>query len=327
MKLAEVLSGYPNRLWTLSKQVGVTHAVARMPEEVNGVMPWDYMSLLYLKQRFAGHGLKLEVMEPGLDMQKVKQSLPGRDEEIEQVKQLIRNMGALGIPVLCYNFMAQFNWMRSSTSIPTRGGAMVTGYDHEDMRHAPLTEAGVISEDRLWSGLEYFLKRVVPVAEEAGVKLALHPDDPPLSPIRGISRIITSADALKQAIDLVPSDYSGITFCQGTLSTAGENIPEQIRRFGKLDKIFFVHFRDVRGTPEKFIETFHDDGQTDMFEAMKTYCEIGFDGPVRVDHVPTMEGERNDEPGYESLGRLFAVGYLKGLLEGARKTAGSGPVE
>src|SRR5690606_32898407 len=139
------------------------------------------------------------------------------------------------------------------------------------------------------------------------------PDDPPISPIRGVARIIRNAAAMQKAIDLVPSEYSGVTLCQGTLATAGENIPEVINHFGKQGKIFFVHFRDVKGTPEKFQETFHDDGITDMYASMKAYHEIGFDGPIRVDHVPTMEGESNENPGYEGMGRLFALGYMKGL--------------
>lgn len=128
---------------------------------------------------------------------------------------------------------------------------------------------------------------------------------------------MTSAAALQQAIDLVPSAYNGITLCQGTLATAGEHIPSVIRHFAKQDKMFFVHFRDVKGTPEKFEETFHDDGQTDMLEAMHTYYEVGFNGPARPDHVPTMEGEDNANPGYELLGRLYGIGYIRGLMEAA----------
>lgn len=321
MKIAEILPPYPNRLWHLAKQAGVTHAVARLPLQSNGLVSWNYMDLLHLKKRFDDFGLKLEVIEPGLDdsqMHKMKLGIEGRDQDIENCKTMIRNMGALGIPVFCYNFMAGFNWVRTSLSTPARGGAVVTSYDHSLMKDAPLTDAGIVSEERLWENLKYFLERIVPVAEEAKVKIALHPCDPPISPIRGVSRIITSAAALKKAVELVPSEYSGVTFCQGTLSTAGEDIPKEIRELGKQQKIFFIHFRDVRGTPEKFSETFHDDGQTNMFEAIKAYKEIGFDGPIRVDHVPTMEGENNQDPGYESMGRLFALGYLKGLLDGVQ---------
>mgnify|MGYP001474535098 FL=1 len=299
--------------------MGIHHAVGPLPREENGLKPWDYVNLLHMKKRFEDFGFELSVIESAPSTNKIKLGLPGRDEEIEIMKQLITNMGALGIPVLCYNFMAQFNWFRTSTTTRTRGGALVTSYDHSLMKNAPLTEAGIVTEERLWENLKYYLEQIVPVAEKAKVRLALHPDDPPVSPIRGVARILRSADDLQRAIDLVPSEYSGITLCQGTLSAAGEHIPSVIRRFAAQNKIFFVHFRDVRGTAEKFEETFHDDGQTDMLEAMMTYYDVGFDGPVRPDHVPTMEGEDNTHPGYELLGRLFGVGYIKGLMEAASR--------
>lgn len=322
MKIADILPQYPNRLWAFARQAGATHAVARVPTYPNGHSSWEYLELLHLKNRFADAGLKLEVIEPGLDsqMHKMKLGIDGRDQDIENCKTLIRNMGALDIPIFCYNFMAQFNWLRTSVSTITRGGATVTSYNHAHMQHAPLTEAGIVSEEKLWENLKYFLEEVIPVAEEAKVKLALHPDDPPVSPIQGISRIITSAAAMQKAIDLVPSKYSGVTFCQGSLAAAGDDIPEQIRAFGSAKKIFFVHFRDIRGTAKNFTETFHDDGQTNMLEAMKAYREVGYDGPVRIDHVPTMAGENNSEPGYGEIGRLFALGYLKGLMEVAEYT-------
>ena len=322
MQLAEFLPSKPNQLWRLVCQMGIGHAVGPLPWEVKGEKAWDLMPLILMKQRFADHGLKLSVIENLPPTNHIKLGTPGRDEEIESMKQLVTNMGAAGIPVLCYNFMAQFNWFRTSTTTRTRGGAFVSSYDNSLMKDASLTEAGDISEERLWENLKYFLERIVPVAEKARVKLALHPDDPPITPIRGVSRILRSADALQQAIDLVPSEFSGITLCQGTLATAGEDIPSVIRRFAKQDKLFFVHFRDVRGTPEKFEETFHDDGKTDMYEAMRTYVEVGYQGPARPDHVPTMDGEDNENPGYELLGRLFGVGYMKGLMEAAYKSGG-----
>ena len=189
------------------------------------------------------------------------------------------------------------------------------------MRNAPVTADGEVDDDRLWESLQRFMERIVPVAEEAGVKLALHPDDPPISPIRGMARVLRTPEAMRRAIDLAPSPANGITLCQGTFATMGADIPAEIRAFHERDALHFVHFRDVRGTPERFVETFHDEGQTDMFAAMRTYHELGFDGPLRPDHVPTMEGEENLAPGYDVLGRLFAIGYIKGLAEGAAKSA------
>jgi mannonate dehydratase len=324
IQLAEVLPPYPNTTWELAKQAGVTHAVSSVPPESADGKGWDFLPLLRMQQRFADDGLTLAVIETGFPWLHLgKLGLPGRDEEIERCQTLIRNLGAVGVPTICWNFMAVFNWTRTSTSIPTRGGALVTGYDHALMANAPCTDAGVVTEEQLWSSLEYVMKAIVPVAEEAGVMLALHPDDPPISPIRGVGRILTSPDAMMRAIDLVPSPQNAITFCQGTFSTMNADIPKEIRRFGERGALAFVHFRDVRGTSAKFAETFHDDGQTDMFEAMRTYRDVGFRGVVRPDHVPTMAGEPNDTPGYQVLGRLFALGYIKGLVEAAAREEGS----
>ncbi|WP_276353908.1 mannonate dehydratase [Cohnella caldifontis] len=318
MQLAEFFPSRPSRLWHLAKQMGIGHAVGPLPWEEKE--PWAFEPLLHMKRRFEDFGLRLTVIESMPPSNRIKLGTEGRDAEIAAFGRLIENMGAVGIPVLCYNFMAQFGWFRTSTATRTRGGALVSSYDHSLMIDAPLTEAGVVTEERLWDNLRYFLERIVPVAERAKVRLALHPDDPPISPIRGVARILRSADALERAIDLVPSEYSGITLCQGTLAAAGEDIPSVIRRFAARGKLFFVHFRDVRGTADRFEETFHDDGQTNMLEAMKTYYEVGYDGPARPDHVPTMEGEDNANPGYELLGRLFGVGYIKGLMEAAAET-------
>jgi mannonate dehydratase len=231
------------------------------------------------------------------------------------VKLLLRHMGAVGIPVWCYEFMAVHGWLRTSTMIPARGGALVTGYDHRLMQKGGLTDAGVVTEQRLWDNYAYFLERVLPVAEEAKVKLALHPDDPPLSPIRGVGRIMRSLVNFDRALALANSPYHGITLCQGNFRLMTDDLPAAIRHFGKQRKIFFAHFRDVRGTPRKFVETFHDDGPTDMLACLKAYHDVGFDGVIRPDHVPTLEGDSNDMAGYSTMGRLFAIGYIKGLNE------------
>jgi mannonate dehydratase len=137
-----------------------------------------------------------------------------------------------------------------------------------------------------------------------------------------MARILRTPEAMRRAIELVPIPYNGITMCQGTFATMGADIPAEIRAFADRGALHFVHFRDVRGIPDRFVETFHDEGQTDMFAPMRTYQEIGLDGLLRRDHVPTMEGEENLALDYGVLGRLFAISYIKGLAEGAAKTAG-----
>ncbi len=320
MLLAEFLPPRPTQLWTMANQLGVTCAVSSVPgyrRDDADAKP-TLTGLREQKQRFADHGIELLVLETAFPMlvdTKIARTGAKADQEIEEAQQLVRDMGESGVTVACWNWMAVFNWTRSVLDQETRGGARVTAYNHAVMSKEPDAVETPISEQQLWEGMHRFLEAIVPVAESAGVTLALHPDDPPISPIRGVSRIITSPDALQRVLDMAPSPANQLTFCQGTIATMGANVPAEIRRFGGQKKIGFVHFRDVRGTPDDFAETFHDDGQTDMAAAMDAYYDVGFDGPVRPDHVPTMAGEALREPGYDMMGRLYAIGYVRGLQQ------------
>lgn len=318
IEIAEFLSPTPSPLWKLAKQAGVDWAVGGLPfgAASNGTeAPWDYRPLLRMKQQYEAAGFTLSVIEARPPLNKAKRGLPGRDEEIDTVCTLIENMGRLGIPVWCYEWMTDFNWMRTNTATPSRGGSMVTSFDYAMTMDMPQTELGPISEDELWENLAYFLRRIVPVAEKANVKLAMHPDDPPLSPIRGVGRIMRSIENYDRLLDMIPSPVNGITLCQGNFTLMTGDLPGAIRHFGREKKIFFVHFRDVQGTPEKFEETWHDVGKTDMLACLKAYRDIDFDGVLRPDHVPTVEGDSNDHAGYSSFGRLYAIGYIRGLRE------------
>jgi mannonate dehydratase len=324
IELAEMLPPTPSPLWTLCRQMGVDYAVGGLPYEdpLNGSdAPWDYMPLLRMKQRYESAGFKLAVIEARPPYNNVKRGLPGRDEEIAGICTLIENMGRLEIPVWCYEWMTDFNWLRTSTSLLSRGGSIVTGYDHSFMLEAPPSPLGPLSEEELWTNLEYFLRQVVPVAEKWNVKLAMHPDDPPLSPIRGVGRIMRSVENYQRLIDLVPSPVNGITLCQGNFTLMTDDLPSVIRHFCGQKKVFFVHFRDVQGTVEKFEETWHDAGKTDLLACMRAYRDVGFEGVLRPDHVPTVEGDDNDRPGYSSFGRLYAIGYIRGLREAVYATS------
>jgi len=318
------------QLIALAKQMDALGAVAGINPQLAGltnINPWKYEAIIGVKEAWKKQGLKFNVVEgpPSLG-EKTKLGLAGKDEEIENFISFMKNLKKAGIDVICYNWMPVISWARTSMDRPGRGGALVTAFDYEDIKNKPLTKYGEVPPEAMWKNLEYFLKAVVPEAEKIEMKLALHPDDPQVSSIQGISRIMNTVENFDRMLNLVPSPYNGITMCQGNFSLMGADIPSLVRRWGKAGKIHFVHFRNVQDLSgvlpsTKFTETFHDEGQIDMYEAMKAYYDIGFKGPIRPDHVPTMAGEENTFPGYMTLGNLFAIGYIRGLAEGASKQA------
>lgn len=334
MKLAELLQASPSPLWHLVKQAGVDDVVMlldgaeqerrwlRANEDLPPIRtdsaPWQQANIAALQRTVSEHALTIAAIEDTAPMDLVRLGRPGREEQIEQVKEQIRAMGALGIPVLCYNWMAVTSWARTAVAVPLRGGALTTGFRQADAEALPpLAAPGEITAEQLWDALEYFLEAVVPVAEQAGVRMALHPDDPPLASLRGVPRIINSVAAYRRVLDLVPSPSNAITLCQGNFSLMPDaaDLPAVIRELGGRGAVAFVHFRDTQGDATDFIETFHDSGKTDLAECMRAYAEVGFDGPMRPDHVPTLYGESNDRPGYATLGRLYALGYIRALQQ------------
>lgn len=322
MHLAEILppSPEPTKLWKLAAQAGIQCVVGGLPGPADcrgGERPWEYLPLLRMKQRYESAGFELGVIEARPPLNNAKRGLPDGEAEIDTVCQLIENMGRLGIPVWCYEWMTDFNWMRTNIADLSRGGSLVSSFDYGLIDEAPPTDLGPVSEEQLWNSLETFLRKVLPVAEKAGVQIAMHPDDPPLSPIREVSRIMRSVDNFQRLLELAPSPANGITFCQGNFRLMTPDITGAIQKFGRQQKIFFVHFRDVDGTPEKFSETWHDSGPTDMYECVRAYKSIDFSGLMRPDHVPTVEGDSNENPGYSPYGRLYAIGYIRGLIEAA----------
>jgi mannonate dehydratase len=318
MQLATVLTPMTDHNLALAAQCGVTDVVTRYPGPALD-------DLVAVKRRIESFGLRLSVIEGYLPLENIK---IGRDDgsELAALQELVRNMGRAGVPTLCYNFMAGTDWVRTRLDAPERGGAKVTAFDlaevpivlgHDSAITREPPDGERISAERLWANLESLLKTLVPVAEASGVVLAMHPDDPPLAELLGKARIMNSVESFERLVELVPSPSNGICFCQGTFAEMGVDIPATIRRLGK--HIRYVHFRDVRGTAESFAETFHDNGPTDMVAAMRAYRAIGFDGPIRPDHVPQLAGEDDGEPGYTMQGRLFAYGYIRALIQATER--------
>ncbi|NLV74755.1 MAG: mannonate dehydratase [Chloroflexi bacterium] len=300
----------------LAVQMSATGIVYGPPREYYEDGVWDFRGWLMTRQRIEDADLKWLVCEGIPISDRIKQGLPGRDEDLDKFMRSLRAMGQAGIPTLCYNWMTVFNWLRTSLTTPVRGGAQATRYQHSEMQRGGLTEYGEVSQESLWEALAYFMRAVVPVAEEVNVQLAMHPDDPPLSPIRGIGRIMSSPEDFARLFTLATSPMNGLTFCQGCFSEMGADVLSLIRTYAAQKKLFFAHFRNVRGSAEDFCEIFHDEpGNANMAAAMRAYLEAGFEGPIRPDHMPTMEGDTSGHAGYTTMGRLYAVGYMRGLID------------
>ena len=296
--------------WDFAKQCGVEHGVIRLPE----TKEFDITDLSHWKsiyKRFSDFGIKPLIIEPMPNElhDHIKAGDNLRDECIEKAIKMLEFMNELDIRTICFNFMAHIGWLRTADSIKERGGALVTGFDINDF--TPTNKK--ITADELWKNYEYFIKAIIPYAEKYNIKLALHPDDPPLPKLGEVERIMISYENIEKAINIVKSPNLGVTMCQATYLMMGEDLYDVIPKLK--DNIFFVHFRNAHGNKYKFNETFHDNGEIDMADILRLYKKHNIDVPIRVDHVPLMAGESQDLAGYTALGRLFAIGYLKGIMD------------
>jgi mannonate dehydratase len=319
-----------------AKQLAVNHAVSGLLR-IDGKDPWDPEVIKATKAYWDKEGIKWAVVEGPPVLQspgtRIKLGLDGRDEDISNFIKFMKNLKQYGdVDIICYNWMPVISWARTNKERPGRGGALMLEFDYEVMKPAPLTEYGNISKEHLWGTLEYFIKAVMPEAEKIGMRMSLHPDDPQVDVIQGISRIINTVSSYDRVLAMYPNKCNGVTMCQANFRTMPDltDLPTLIKRWGK-DVINFVHFRnlkDLSGNKPSthFTETFHDEGDIDMYEAMKAYYEIGFDGPMRPDHVPVMstEIEAGMRGGYTTLGNLFAIGYMRGLAESIAKQGSRG---
>ena len=293
-------------------QIGVQDIQFNTPR-LPGESRWEYADLLDLRTRCDNAGLRLNAIEnvPIKFYVKAMLGQPGRDEQIENMQQTIRNIGQAGIPIFGYHFMPNGVW-RTSTTARARGDAQTTGYDHAQAENAPLSFDREYDAEEMWANYTYYIKAILPVAEEAGVKLALHPDDPPVPTLGGVARLMRNFEGFKRALEIGDSPNHGLDFCVGSWS---EMSPDEcltgLRYFGERGKILYVHFRDVLGTVPAFREAFIGEGNLDMFQVMKTLRELNFKGFLIDDHVPRMVGDS----GWVSLSRAFANGQMITMLE------------
>jgi mannonate dehydratase len=304
MRLALMLTPMSEHHLKLAAQIGVTDIVAPYPGN-------NLENLQRQADQVREYGMQITVIERHIPHDKLVHNKPGQAEQLAGFQQLIRNMARCGINTLCYNWMPDDDWQRTSFTRKERGNALVTEFDLTKVSDTPTPYS--TKAEQLWANLENFLTQITPLAEDHGITLALHPDDPPVPNLRGQDRIITNHDAFQRLLNLNVSTANKLCYCQGSFASGGEDIPAGIHQFK--DHIAFAHFRDLQGTVPKFHETFHDNGKTNMAECIRAYLEINFQGPIRPDHVPTLSGETNDNPGYEMLGRLHGIGYMKGLID------------
>ena len=344
--------GYDKLPLAYIKQIpGVTGVVPMLCDVPVGEV-WPHEKILAMKRCVEAAGLEMEVIESVNVHEDIKLGLPSRDRYIENYILTLRNLGSAGIKVVCYNFMPIFDWTRTdlahvledgSTTLSYEGkiidgvdprkfasaiernsnGLSLPGWEPERLAELGRLFAAYegVGEAELWKNLEYFLKAVVPEAEKAGIRMGIHPDDPPWS-IFGLPRIIKDEASLERLVALVDSPANGITLCSGSLGASPKNdIPALVRRFGAMGRIPFGHVRNVlRSSGSDFHETAHPSGKgsLDMFAIMKAYHDVGFDGYIRPDHGRMIWGETG-RPGYGLYDRALGAAYLNGLWEALEK--------
>jgi mannonate dehydratase len=316
-------------------QLGVTGVQMNTPK-LPGEHRWEEADLRQLVEKCRSYGLTLEAIEnvPIHFYDKAMLGLPGRDEQIEHYQATIRNIGRAGIPILGYHWMPNSVW-RTSVTAPGRGGARVTAFDmaaveqagaqalrtfvaktDERMAALAVAERGeeIISEEQMWANYEYFMRAVLTVAEEAGVKLALHPDDPPVPSLGGVARIFRNVEGFKRAEEIAGASPAwGLDLCLGCCSEmpgGATNVMAMIEHFGPRGRILYVHFRDVQGTVPSFKECFIGEGNYDPAQVMLALRRNGFRGFLLDDHVPHLD----DDTPWGHRGRAHAIGYIQGLL-------------
>jgi mannonate dehydratase len=301
------------------KQCGCDDVLLNTPK-LPGDGRWEYDDLMRLRERAESGGLRLMALEnvPIRFYDKIMLGQPGRDEQLANMQQTVRNMGRAGIPIFGYHFMPNGVW-RTARDAPVRGGAASTAFDMSAARESPLSHDREYSEAEMWANYDWYMERILPVCEEAGVRMALHPDDPPVESLGGVARLFRNFDNFQRALETHDSPMHGLDYCHGCWSEmrGGAGVLESIRYFGERGRIFYMHLRDVQGTADCFTEVFLGDGNSDPFAVMQTLREVGFQGFIIDDHVPRMVNDTK----WCHRGRAWSTGYLQALLTAVQRSA------
>jgi mannonate dehydratase len=303
-------------------QLGGKHVVFQGTDGVDADRKgyWTAADVRAVRKSCEAAGLVLESMMIPIDFyRQARLGKPGRDKEIDNVCRTIRAAGEEGVSLLEWRFWPDFYWDERVGYYYTkgRGGARLRAFDYGRVKDLPpFAEIGAVDEKEMWERFLYFARPIVAAAEKAGVRLTMHPNDPPVPLMRGVARIFHHPDGLRRFLREVPSKHSGVTFCQGTIAEMGVNVLDEIRSFGKAGKIFLVHFRFVKGTVPRYTEVFIDEGDLDPLESMKAYREVGFGGPFVSDHTPAIEGDTR----WGHRGRTFSLGFMRALVHAVNAT-------
>jgi mannonate dehydratase len=306
------------------RQLGCTYVIFQGTDQVDTARKgyWTKEDVLPHKRQCEEMGMILESMMIPIDFyKKARLGQQGRDQEIENVLRTIKAAGEAGVPMMEWRFWPDFYWDERVGYYDTqgRGGATYRSNDYSRIEHAaPFAEIGLVSEEDMWKRFLYFAKPIVEAAEHAGVRLSMHPCDPPNKNMRGSTRIFTHLDGLRRFLKEAPSKANGITFCQGTITEMGVDVFAEIQYFVSRNRVNLVHFRTVRGTAPKYTEVFIDEGDIDMVQAMKVWKDAGYTGPMVSDHTPRVEG---DTP-WGHMGRSFSLGYMRAAAQAVNTLAG-----
>jgi mannonate dehydratase len=331
-------------------QAGVTHIVAHLTNYFSGATPtlsrgeegtgwgdargdtlWTYEEMAGLVARLEAHGLQLAAIENFSPKfwSDILLDGPRRAAQVEDLKQLIRDAGRAGVPCIGYNFSIAgvWGWTRGPFS---RAGAVSVGFDGPkvklddplpdgvlwNMRYrdpAPGATPIHVTAEQIWDRVSRFLRELVPVAEAAGVRLAAHPDDPPVEAMRGAARLVNQPQKYRRLLDIVDSPSNSAELCLGTLQEmTGGNIYETVREIARRDRIGYIHFRNVKGKIPNYVETFIDDGDIDIVEIIRILRDEGFTGVLIPDHTPELEC---GAPWH--AGMAYALGYMRALVNTA----------